>query len=549
MTHERVEPPASRPRGPTSTAGPSERTGGVSAIPRLRDSGADDALARDDPAAVEGLRGVLDGAGYTHEAVGEALGVDSVERDPFEVSVHLRALGEREDPLATLIRLFRLGVPVSLDAAARAVAPVPVERLEAIGLLEVEGDEVAARLSLLPVPELIGPAGPELIVPADWEQEGQLPTHPGHVVGVSAGSRLLARLVPRRPVERALDLGAAGGVQALLLARHARRVTATDLNPRALRFARFGCRLNGAENVELREGSMLEPVRGERFDIVASNPPYVVSPDAEYVFRDSGLPGDALCEALVREVPTQLTDGGLAVLMVSWVHAAGEEPAAPLRRWLADGGCDALILHFDSSDALSYAAAWYGRREAGEFARGLERWMAYYAERGIERIGLGALVLRRRDGPNWTWVHTPLAPARQLGGEAVEPGRAGDHVLRLIAAQDLLAAGEEALLAATLVPAPDHLLEQTARLHDGASQVQSTRLRLEGGLGIQVSVEPAVAGLLARLDGARPLGEVIADVARGLAPAGSSPGPVDEALLAATRRLVELGFAVPAGAG
>ena len=65
-------------------------------------------------------------------------------------------------------------------------------------------------------------------------------------------------------------------------------MTAVDVNPRALRYAALNARLNGLANVETREGSWLEPVADERFDLVVCNPPYVLSPDRDYLFRDGG---------------------------------------------------------------------------------------------------------------------------------------------------------------------------------------------------------------------------------------------------------------------
>ena len=113
-------------------------------------------------------------------------------------------------------------------------------------------------------------------------------------------SNTLANLTVRRPVARALDVGTGNGIQALLASRHAEHVVATDVNERALAFARFNLALNGVSNVELRQGSFLEPVEGERFDLVVANPPYVISPESSFVFRDSGLGRDRVSELVVR---------------------------------------------------------------------------------------------------------------------------------------------------------------------------------------------------------------------------------------------------------
>src|SRR5206468_7044146 len=100
-----------------------------------------------------------------------------------------------------------------------------------------------------------------------------------HVLGVGGASLMLARCAFRRPVGRVLDLGTGCGVQALHAARHAGSVTATDVSARALAFAAFTLALNGVR-AQLRQGDLLEPVRGEVFDQVVSNPPFVITPRA-----------------------------------------------------------------------------------------------------------------------------------------------------------------------------------------------------------------------------------------------------------------------------
>ena len=223
------------------------------------------------------------------------------------------------------------------------------------------------------------------------------------VAGVHRPSATLAHLTVREPVERALDLCTGNGIQALLLSRHARHVVATDVNARALAFAAFNLALNGVANVELREGSLLEPVRGERFGCIACNPPYVVSPDAVFTFRDSGLPGDRVSELLARGLPGLLEPGGFATLMASWAQT-GDAPGVRPREWLDGSGCDSWILHTTTDDPLSNAAAWTREAVDGpeEFGATLDRWTAYYRELGIEALAYGALVLRRRDGDNWS---------------------------------------------------------------------------------------------------------------------------------------------------
>jgi hypothetical protein len=317
------------------------------------------------------------------------------------------------------------------------------------------------------------------------------------------------------------------------------RVVGVDVNPRALAFAEFNAALNGLENVELREGSLFEPVAGERFGLVVCNPPYVISPETDYVFRDSGLPGDSFCEALVRQLPGALAEGGHGVALIAWAHRRDEDPSSPVRRWVEGSGCDALLLRYSSTDPLEYAAGWNRThaRTPDSFAAALERWSAYYEELGIEAIAWGGLVLRRRSagGPNWFWHHRPSS--RRIGS-------ASEQILRLFAAQDLLRRNGDArgLLSQRLALAVDHAFEQSGPLDDGGSPSEPTVLRLDGGLCFRLEIDAPTVALLARLDGRRTVGDAIAELAA--ASTGVDPERLAEISVPGVRRLVELGFLV-----
>jgi methylase of polypeptide subunit release factors len=83
-----------------------------------------------------------------------------------------------------------------------------------------------------------------------------------HVLGVGGASVTLSGLLLPGPVDTALDLGTGCGIQALHLAREARRVVATDISQRALDLAALNAALNGVESIEFRLGSLFEPVAG-----------------------------------------------------------------------------------------------------------------------------------------------------------------------------------------------------------------------------------------------------------------------------------------------
>ncbi|MCS7313273.1 MAG: methyltransferase [Acidobacteria bacterium] len=73
-----------------------------------------------------------------------------------------------------------------------------------------------------------------------------------------------------------LDMGPGSGIGAVFAAQWARRVGALDISPAAVRCARIHVFLHGLEDrVEVCQGDLFEPVRGERFDVVLFNPPYL----------------------------------------------------------------------------------------------------------------------------------------------------------------------------------------------------------------------------------------------------------------------------------
>ncbi|HXH88582.1 MAG TPA: methyltransferase [Gaiellaceae bacterium] len=131
-----------------------------------------------------------------------------------------------------------------------------------------------------------------------------------YVPDVSRSSATLAALTIRRPVERALDVGTGNGIQAILASRHAGAVVATDVSERAACVR--GVQLRPERRRERRAPAreLPEPVAGDRFGLLVSNPPFAISPENDFVFRDSGLGRDRVSEELVLALPSVLAPDG-----------------------------------------------------------------------------------------------------------------------------------------------------------------------------------------------------------------------------------------------
>lgn len=94
---------------------------------------------------------------------------------------------------------------------------------------------------------------------------------------------LLADNLEVERMSRALEIGTGTGLIAIIAARKASKVIATDVNPHALDCTLKNIITNKAFNVELRKGDLFEPVEDEKFDLILFNTPYLPTEEDEAV--------------------------------------------------------------------------------------------------------------------------------------------------------------------------------------------------------------------------------------------------------------------------
>lgn len=447
-----------------------------------------------------------------------------------------------DEPVATLIRLFILGREVPEPAARAALHPLPLESACAAGVVAVSAGSVRALLDIRPYAQVGRPESPgkPWWVVSDFGSDVRgSPLAPDHVLGVGAASLTLAQATPRDAVSSALDIGTGSGVQALHLGTHADRVVATDISERALRFAATTAALSG-QHWDLRHGSLLEPVAGARFDLVVANPPFVVgSGGSGYDYRDGGLSGDGLCEALVRALPSALTEQGMAQLLANWIIPADQPWDERLARWLVTSGCDAWVWQREVADPGEYVTLWL--RDSGE-QPGTERWthrydawLDWFGANDVVAIGMGLITMWRTDAaqPAVVLEDVPQALEQPIGAQ----------LPRWIARQRWLAATADAdLLTARLVQAAD--LERTISdlLTTDGWAANGMRVRQLRGLRWELDIDDAISALIAGCAASNSLAGPLEVLAAAL---GRSSGEVAAAALPVVRDLIGRGFLIP----
>lgn len=498
----------------------------------------------------------------------------------------------RIEPAATLARLFLLGDAVprtDLNAALPALGAAGAEELDLVAAVVVPGGHERSADSAGP-DALVRPLvdlRPYSFIDAHGAESWWIVSDLGelslghalgetHVLGIGGASRTLSGLMMPTPVERALDIGTGCGIQAMHASRHAEHVVATDISVRALELAALNAHLNEIDNIEFRFGSLFEPVSGERFDHIISNPPFVITPRTEgvpsYEYRDGGMVGDALVEAVVRGAAEYLRPGGVMQLLGNWEYHDDTDAFERLEGWLtpvvgqaagawtaldapkngaasavspgvassvteqavsAARTLDAWIIEREVQSPGEYAETWIRdggtRPGTADFDRLYNAWLNDFEARGVRRVGFGYLLLRRppaepsADVPGvsaatLTTLTTPPVPIlRRLERlpDALGHNLAGlgAHLAEALAAHDWQAHTDDARLLRTNLTVASDVTEER---HYWPGQQDPTLMTLHqgGGFGRSVPLDTALAGLVGACDGDLAVGAIIGALAQ-----------------------------------
>jgi methylase of polypeptide subunit release factors len=496
-------------------------------------------------------------------------------------------------PLETLVRLFLLQQPVTRRQAAAAL---PLDDCLADGWLQPQSAQGPAGAdavrSTVDVRPYAGPEGQYWWIVADLgcgvggaAGIGSIPAEDraALVLGVGGASTTLAditirndtghaisaarhppspsagarrrRRVPvavsgrQRAAEAVLDLGTGCGIQALHASSHASRVVATDVNPRALRITRLTFALSGVPEPDLRQGSLFAPLDvdadraeqtgqvNETFDLIVSNPPFVISPDERFAYRDSGMAGDELCRTIVENAPRYLTDGGFCQLLANWQHVDGEDWRERVSSWVPRG-CDAWIVQREVQDPAQYAELWLRdggdhRGDPAAYAARYEAWLEELERLKVKGIGFGWITLRASGSDR------PVITAEEWPHPVEQP--LGPEIRRWFECQDFLRTHDDAALLAARFRLAEQVVQEQVGL-PGVEDPEHMVLRSNRGMRRATKVDTVGAGFAGACDGSLAAGRIVDAIAQLL---GEDPVVLRDLTPASIRLLVEQGFLDP----
>ncbi|WP_457974852.1 DUF7059 domain-containing protein [Arthrobacter sp. D1-17] len=548
-----------------------------------------DAPRSDLPDLLHSLAADLREVGYTVDGVAALLGPSAfaaLDRDqliPALIVTEGAAQGEaRAAALAAVVRFWLLAVPQDpavLDAAlprtrtqglmdlglAEPAEPAEAgQRAEAAEPAEAGRELIRAAADLRPYgwkgaagEDATGSDGVELWVASDLaahQRPGVL--RRDHVLGIGQASTTLVQTTIRRHAKRALDLGTGCGIQTFHLLHHSDHVTATDISERALAFTRFNVLLNAealqvdparpADRVALRLGSLLEPVAGEKFDLVVSNPPFVITPRSageaagdQFTYRDGGLPGDGIVATLVQSLPDVLAPGGTAQMLGNWEITAGLSWEERPQRWVRED-TDAWFIQREQVGPEQYAETWLQdaseNRDRRHYQEAYSAYLGDFASRNVDGIGFGMIWLRRPDAGT-----RRVYRFEEITYPIEQP--VGPHLDAAVDRADWLAAND--LSAAHLVVADDVTEERHQR--PGAEHPGVILLRQGASLRRTNLLSTELAGFVSACDGDLSAGQIIGALESLLGGYEDFDGiAFRSALLSDIANLVRDGFLLPA---
>ncbi len=344
------------------------------------------------------LRESLLACGYTEPAIFERFQINRLSE--------LRGMpNEPTDSVRALVWLFIEGGILPPSAASQ----LPLADLDALGLLSVTPERIAATVMLYPVRGLY--------IASDRSQPLEGAATPDDVVypAIVPNTESFLDYLPATPCDALLDLCAGTGVAALMAARDgARHAWAFDITPRCTHFAEFNRRLNAIANMTPAQGDLYDPAGDLTFDRIVVHPPYLPVFRPHFVFDSGGQDGEQIVKRIVQGLPKYLRPGGRFYALT--MGSDREQPFENrLREWLgADAGeFDVAFIVRRTISPHDYSAEMVLLHNGA--AEDITGWRELFKQWGVKALSYGIVVLQRRA------ANRPVFTVRREAGPRTGP--------------------------------------------------------------------------------------------------------------------------------
>jgi len=348
-------------------------------------------------------------SGFNEAALRQRLDVPpGRELDLAALSARPRQKPKAGDGLDALIYLFVLGESLPAVEARSFFSPPVWDALSQTGLVQpdpADAERTLAPVALYPIRDLF-------IASDRWSSPDHFPRpmFPDIVYpALTKSAKQFIDFTSYAPCEDFLELCAGTAPAALLAARSAKNIWATDIAERSIDFARFNAALNGIHNVTFAQGDLYQPVEGRTFDRIAAHPPYVPVLKTAEIFYGGGEVGEEITKKVIAELPLRLKPGGRLYCRTMGTERPGHSFEMRIREWLGEKQAEfdvalfTLMILEPRQFALEETLNKNGGRE--QFVQ----WEKLFSKNDVLELVIGIVIIERHSDqrPSFT-IRRPI---------------------------------------------------------------------------------------------------------------------------------------------
>jgi methylase of polypeptide subunit release factors len=439
------------------------------------------------------LREHLLRTGFTEDAIRERLDIQpGKELDLAGLSGRPPVRPKVGDGLDALIYLAVVGESLPAAALASQFPSAVWEALQLTGLIvpdPADANRSIASVALYPIRDLF-------IASDRWSNPDHSPRQMFPDIVYPALTKSAKQFIDYTSFEACedfLELCAGSAPAALLAARSAKNIWATDIAQRSIDFAKFNAALNGIHNVTFRLGDLFQPVEGLTFDRIAAHPPYVPVLQTAEIFYGGGEDGEEITKRIIAGLPARLKPGGRFYSRTLGTSRPGMNFESRIRAWLGEKNQDFDVALFvlQTFEPRQFAIEETINKNGGreQFAQ----WEKLFMKNAVRELVLGIVVIQRIAGkrPAFT-IRRTIRGGTPLS--ALEGALCWEEQMQMADAM-------ERLLPVKPVANPQTEILVRHVLRDGEISQECFTLTIEQPFATDCKVQPWMAALLPHCNG------------------------------------------------
>lgn len=432
-------------------------------------------------------------SGFTEAALRERLDIQpGRELDLAGLSSRPPLKPKAGDGLDALIYLFVLGESLPVSDVKAFFPPLVWDALGSTHLVlsdPSDANRCIASVALYPIRDLF-------IASDRWSNSDHSPRQMFPDIVYPALTKSAKQFIDYTSFETCedfLELCAGSAPAALLAARSAQNIWATDIAQRSIDFAMFNAALNGIHNVTFALGDLFQPVEGQIFDRIAAHPPYVPVLKPAEIFYGGGEDGEEITKRIIAGLPGRLKPGGRFFSRTLGTSRPGRDFEYRIREWLGERNheFDVALFTLQTFEPRQFAIEETINKNGGREQFAL--WEKLFMKNAVRELVLGIVIIQQvaERRPAFTIRRTirsgtPLSAlewAMRWEGQMQRE----DATQMLLSAMPVANPGIEILVR--------HILK------DGEISQESFTLTVERPFATDCKVQPWMAALLPRCNG------------------------------------------------